>query len=206
MLDLILDTSTDPCFVLLCEENGLISSRFFPDKHNLSSTLVPTIQELLDSIPNKKVDRIFVGIGPGSYTGVRVAVSVANSLSLSWNIPLYPFCSLLAFIPPSIPEGSFAYLAPSAFSTAFILEGNKRKDKISIESNYKILEKEQLLPLIDTFSTLISLEPEKTAKLLSSSTLSIVRGSFNSDSLIPYLLDLTRKPPSPPNILYLHSL
>ena len=205
MLDLILDTSTDPCFVLLCEEKGLISSRFFPDKHNLSSSLVPTIEELLKPIPNK-VDRIFVGIGPGSYTGVRVAVSVANSLSLSWNIPLYPFCSLLAFIPPSIPEGSFAYLAPSAFSTAFILEGNKTKDRISAQSSHKILEKEPLLPLIETFSSVISLEPEKTAKLLSLPTTSIVRGSFNSDLLIPYLRELAIKPPSPPNILYLHSL
>lgn len=205
MLDLILDTSTDPCFVLLCEKNILIASRFFPDKHNLSSTLVPTIQELLQ-IAQKKVDRIFVGVGPGSYTGVRVAVSVANSLSLSWQVPLYPFCSLLAFIPPTIPDGPFAYLIPSAFATAFILQTSKQGKEISFQISHTIIEKEKLVSIVDSIPTLISLEPEKTAKLLSPSNAPILRGSFHPDFLLPYLAHLTETPPLPPNILYLHSL
>jgi tRNA threonylcarbamoyl adenosine modification protein YeaZ len=36
------------------------------------------------------VDRIAVGTGPGSFTGVRIAISYAKSLALGWKRPLVP--------------------------------------------------------------------------------------------------------------------
>jgi tRNA threonylcarbamoyladenosine biosynthesis protein TsaB len=35
-----------------------------------------------------QIDRIGVGIGPGSFTGVRIAISYAKALALGWNVPL----------------------------------------------------------------------------------------------------------------------
>jgi tRNA A37 threonylcarbamoyladenosine modification protein TsaB len=42
---------------------------------------------------------IAVGIGPGSYTGIRVGAALAKTLAYGWNIPLLGFCSLKAFEP-----------------------------------------------------------------------------------------------------------
>jgi hypothetical protein len=204
MLDLILDTSTDQCFVLICEKNTLLASRFFPAKNNLSSTLVPTIQELLESTTGK-IERIFIGIGPGSYTGLRVGVSVANSLALSLDIPLYSFCSLMAFIPPSIPEGPFGYVVPSAYSILFLLQGVREKDKISPHISHRLGEKQDLIPLLMSIPTLISLDPEKSAKEFPAEILPPLRGSFHLEFLLSHLSDISKNPPAPPCILYLHS-
>jgi tRNA threonylcarbamoyladenosine biosynthesis protein TsaB len=36
----------------------------------------------------KKIEKIVVTTGAGSYTGIRIGVAIAKALSLSWNVPL----------------------------------------------------------------------------------------------------------------------
>lgn len=43
--------------------------------------------------------RIIIGTGPGSFTGIRVVAAMAQALAFGWNIPLYTTSSLTAFAP-----------------------------------------------------------------------------------------------------------
>jgi tRNA threonylcarbamoyladenosine biosynthesis protein TsaB len=43
---------------------------------------------------DSQVDRIGVGIGPGTFTGIRIAISYAKALALGWKVPL---CAVLTF-------------------------------------------------------------------------------------------------------------
>ncbi len=52
------------------------------------------ISDVLAGGGPSKLDRIGVGIGPGSFTGVRIAISYAKSLALGWKLPL---CGISTF-------------------------------------------------------------------------------------------------------------
>ena len=55
-----------------------------------SQVLLPLINQMLKKHEKKLVDvtSIEVGTGPGSFTGTRVGVAVANALGFSLNIPV----------------------------------------------------------------------------------------------------------------------
>ncbi|MDA8194040.1 MAG: tRNA (adenosine(37)-N6)-threonylcarbamoyltransferase complex dimerization subunit type 1 TsaB [Thermaerobacter sp.] len=57
--------------------------------------LVPWISAVVDEFG--RPDGIAVGIGPGSFTGVRIAVAAAKALALAWEIPLAGVVSLRAW-------------------------------------------------------------------------------------------------------------
>lgn len=63
-----------------------------------SAELIPRILDLLQQadLPLRDVEAICFGNGPGSFTGLRTACSVAQGLALGADIPVLPIDSLLA--------------------------------------------------------------------------------------------------------------
>jgi len=94
---LALDASTEACSVAL-EVNGKLFSRYelCPQSHSLH--LLPMIDAVLCEagikLPN--LDGLIFGQGPGSFTGVRIGVGVAQGLAFSANLPVVGVSSLQA--------------------------------------------------------------------------------------------------------------
>jgi len=59
-------------------------------------SLLPSIDQLLKAADLRKPDFVAVGIGPGSYTGLRIGVTVARTLGWTWECPLLAIPSLTA--------------------------------------------------------------------------------------------------------------
>jgi tRNA threonylcarbamoyl adenosine modification protein YeaZ len=211
MLGLILDTSTDSSLIALSKNHQLIDFRSLPHEQNLSRNLLPAIAQLLleNKISLKDLFKISVGIGPGSYTGTRIAVSVAESLALALSIPLYSFCSLLAFLPQTLPQGPFAFLVGSSHATWFLLKGYLQEGLIQSPCSHHILSKEEVLPFLEDVPSLLSfphLNLEDHIPSSSLKTAQIFQGKPNFSLLISHLAEIEQLAPQKPTILYLHQL
>ena len=85
-----LETATNICSVALCDGAGVISMRQNSELKSHASMLTIFIDELLREygIRAKDLDAIAVSKGPGSYTGLRIGVSVAKGIAYAASIPL----------------------------------------------------------------------------------------------------------------------
>jgi tRNA threonylcarbamoyl adenosine modification protein YeaZ len=98
---LAFDTSGKPTAVSLATQTAdgsleILAERNFVDSENHSVSLMPTIDAMLREIGWKPNDltRVAVAVGPGSYTGLRIAVTAAKTLAWTLGIELVGVSSL----------------------------------------------------------------------------------------------------------------
>ncbi len=190
-IDLTLDASKEDNIILLSSLGTPIAKKVFNIKKEKERSLLLTVTELLEEnqITPENIRAIFVGIGPGSYTGVRIAVSIGEGLSLGLNIPLYSFHSALAYLPDTLQNGPFTALL-KAKHNHFVLKGRYEDTLIPGSFSYEIVLEEKSpedFPIENPLP--ISIEEESP---------------LNTKILLPYLNKLKKEPISPPKIIYLH--
>ena len=93
---LAIDTSTEACSVALAVESNNVISRFevAPRQHTrlLPEMLASVIEEA--NIAKNELTHVAYGNGPGAFTGVRIAASMAQGISVGLGIPLIPVSTL----------------------------------------------------------------------------------------------------------------
>jgi tRNA threonylcarbamoyladenosine biosynthesis protein TsaB len=94
---LALDTSTE-VFTLAVQRDADVFEQHGPGGANASSALIPAIQALLAQagLQLAQLDAIVFGRGPGSFTGLRTACSVAQGLAYGAKVPVLGVDTLLA--------------------------------------------------------------------------------------------------------------
>lgn len=94
---LFIDTSSKNCSVLLAEDNQVIAKRFQADTRSHAQLLPLFIEELFEEtqLSRQALDAVVVSAGPGSYTGVRIGMSVAKGICYTLDLPLIALDSLL---------------------------------------------------------------------------------------------------------------
>ncbi len=109
---LAIDTATPYLYVALYEGEEKLFSVYQKGNNDHSVTLMQTIETLFHkaNFKAKDIDQIIIGIGPGSYTGVRIGVVVAKMLAFSHAIELYEISSLALLASGSIKGKVLAYI------------------------------------------------------------------------------------------------
>ena len=101
---LAFDTSSKALSLAILEDKQVLAETMINIKKNHSITLMPAIDFLMGSLDwtPKDLDRIVVAQGPGSYTGLRIAVATAKTLAHILKIELVGVSSLLALVPEQV--------------------------------------------------------------------------------------------------------
>jgi tRNA threonylcarbamoyladenosine biosynthesis protein TsaB len=86
MLDLAFETSASVGSIALGNEKVVVQAIEFKGPQRHSASLFPALSRL--GIPRLTLRRIVVGIGPGSFSGIRVALAAAQGIALAQNIPV----------------------------------------------------------------------------------------------------------------------
>src|SRR5690349_8112170 len=104
---LALETSTARGSLALWDAHAqsLIAEETFQADRSHNAALFAPLGRLMEGLPaGTRIEWILAGTGPGSYSGIRVGLAVANALSLALHAPVFGWASI-AGLPEA--EGEF---------------------------------------------------------------------------------------------------
>lgn len=117
-LILAIDTSTAACSAALFDASGeCIEQRDELIGRGHSERLVPMLDELL---AGRSAETILVGVGPGSFTGIRVGLAAAHGLAIGWGAEVCGMSSLALLASPAAVLGSVAAAMQGGHGELFV--------------------------------------------------------------------------------------
>ena len=110
---LYLDTSSSFLYTAILSDNVIIAEVKEKLDNNLSAYTLPRIQEMftVKNMSIDEIDKIICVNGPGSFTGIRIGLTIAKTLAWAKNIPIIPISSLEAMALSS--DGNYNYIVPA---------------------------------------------------------------------------------------------
>jgi tRNA threonylcarbamoyladenosine biosynthesis protein TsaB len=84
-LILAVETSSRVGSVAIARGSGMLGETRFSAPLRHSAEVIPAIQGLLDSFDRKpaEIEQVYISVGPGSFTGLRIAVALAKTMHLA---------------------------------------------------------------------------------------------------------------------------
>lgn len=134
---LFIDTSTERGAVFYYSLGNLLAIEWLKPGPAQSKELIPAIEKVVQS---RKVDLVGVTVGPGSYTGIRVGVSAAQSLAYAWKVPVVAVSSLTGYAPFE-KEPWFATVFDAKIGGVYFQKAN------FVEGGYLFEKEPSLLPI-----------------------------------------------------------
>lgn len=148
MICLFLDTSTEKLRVTLLDNNEILYNKEMITNNDHSSFLVPCISNAFkeNNMDFKDLNRIIVTVGPGSFTGTRISITVAKTYGYSFNIPTFGISTLESMI---YNYETYDYYVP-------VIEDKNNKLYFSIFDKNKKRVKEDSYTNIENFYNILN--------------------------------------------------
>lgn len=129
---LALDTSTPACTAALIAADGtIVASRDEVIGRGHAERLMPLIAEMLEGhVPS----HILVGIGPGSFTGLRIGIAAAHGMAIGWDVPVHGFSSLALLAAGAPGDGPVAAAVAGGHGELFVQQFRRDPFKAASET------------------------------------------------------------------------
>ena len=134
MYQILLDSSNKLLCVALAKKGQVLDSIVYEAWQRQSEMMVKEIDTIMkrNCVSNEEIDAIVVGIGPGSYTGVRIALTIAKTMAYALKVKLYKTSSLSLFRVEDKP-------------TICITNARSGRSYFAVYKNNKAIEEDQVL-------------------------------------------------------------
>ena len=138
---LLLDSSNTSLSVGFEKDGKLIGYSSFEAWQVQSEYMVPEIDKLMTKLglTRKDISEVITAIGPGSYTGVRISLTIAKIVALCCDCPIYPVSSLRVLKKDNLPSICLIN-ARSNRSYFGVYEGKQVLVEDTIKTNEEVLE------------------------------------------------------------------
>ena len=96
MFSILLDSSNTSLTVGLAKDDILLESISYEAWQTQSEHMIPELDKLLNKydVIRNQISDVVVAIGPGSYTGVRIAITIAKTIAAVLPVKVYAISSL----------------------------------------------------------------------------------------------------------------
>jgi tRNA threonylcarbamoyladenosine biosynthesis protein TsaB len=152
---LAIDTATRTASVALYDETGIIGESTWRARENHTTSLMPQLIRLM-SLSGTRMERVqvvAVAIGPGSFTGLRIGLSVAKGLALARGLPVIGIPTLdglaQAFAQQSLPIWAVLEAGRGKYAAARF---TVRRGHAKRVGDYTVGDAENLANIISTFA------------------------------------------------------
>jgi len=100
MITLVIDASTYDGDVAVLEDDRVLSERRTVMRDALHERLMPAVAEAMEAAGAEisGLSRIVCGAGPGSFTSLRIAASIAKGIAMATDTPLFAVSSLALLV------------------------------------------------------------------------------------------------------------
>ena len=142
---LAIDTSTEACAVgVSAGDRHCTRFELTPRRH--TECVLPWSDELLQQagIAKRDLDAIAVGIGPGAFTGVRLAVSLAQGMALALDLPVVPVSTLACIAQAQAHDGPIAVLMDARMGECYAGFYRKTDGIVSAVAPERLLKPEHI--------------------------------------------------------------
>ena len=151
MLTLAIDTTANTATAALCRDGRMVALYTVNGLLTHSETLLPMIENMLEksALTVGDIDMFAVSEGPGSFTGVRIGVSLIKGLAFDKNTPCVGVSTLDALALNL--DGFGGYVVP-------VMDARRNQVYTAVYRDGKRLTEDMLIPLDELKALLVSME------------------------------------------------